>query len=238
VKSEAADFAPVWTQLYEAGMEMYNIHRGHLISNSEMLQVLNEMPEDDVDEDILMRRAGPGLSRDQAEALIEATRVSLDNKLNKGVTMSDAMRMIGWVKIAVQKIGWQLEEILQAEAEEEELITGVSKDGLPAQGELAGTSDSQTAYVADAAERIESIEQRMSKIDAFMQESLQYSTFRGKDLRNRMAVIEDLVRNQRDILVRDSADIWDQMPPKLDGSFSRPQRPQYPTTQNDQSTFI
>jgi len=238
VKSEAADFAPVWTQLYEAGMEMYNIHRGHLISNSEMLQVLNEMPEDDVDEDILMRRAGPGLSRDQAEALIEATRVSLDNKLNKGVTMSDAMRMIGWVKIAVQKIGWQLEEILQAEAEEEELITGVSKDGSPAQGDLAGSKDSQTAYVADAAERIESIEQRMSKIDAFMQESLQYSTFRGKDLRNRLAVIEDLVRNQRDILVRDSADIWDQMPPKLDGSFSRPQRPQYPTTQNEQTTFI
>merc|ERR1719387_1484128 len=74
-----------------------------------------------------------------------------------------------------------------------------------------------TAYVADAADRIDKIENRMTKIDDFMKESLQYTTFRGKDLRNRLAVIEDLVRNQRDMIMRDAGDIWDQGPPKLAG---------------------
>jgi len=231
VKSEADDFAPVWTQLYDVAKDMYNVWKGRMVSNGEMLQVLNEMPEDEVDEQILMRRAGPGLSQDQASALIEQTKVALDSKLNNGVTMSDAMRMIGWVKIAVQKIGWKLEEILQAEADEEELIqmhlspTGSpredSKNGATPRKESSAYSVQEaagaapTAYVADAADRIDTIHARMAKIDSFMKESLEYSTFRGKDLRNRLAVIEDLIRNQRDIMVRDSADIWDQMPPKL-----------------------
>jgi len=237
VKSEADEFQPVWTQLWEASKDMYNIYRGHLVSNSEMLQVINEMPEEEVDATVLMRRAGPGLSQDQAEALIEATKDALDSKLNAGVTMSDAMRMIGWVKIAVQKIGWKLEEILQAEAEEEELITGAPSTGDgTARGDGTEAVPADKAYVADAADRIDKIEQRMAKIDSFMQESLQYSTFRGKDLRNRLAVIEDLIRNQRDIITRDAADIWDQMPPKLGGDA--PPVATMPLGLSDNSDFI
>merc|ERR1719326_1352153 len=130
-----ASFQPVWTQLWEASKDMYNIYRGHLVSNSEMLQVINEMPEEEVDATVLMRRAGPGLSQDQAEALIEATKDALASKLNAGVTMSDAMRMIGWVKIAVQKIGWKLEEILQAEAEEEIAIGALNEESKGGDGD-------------------------------------------------------------------------------------------------------
>jgi len=227
VKGEADQFAPVWTQLFEVCMDMYNVYRGHTVSNPEMLEVLGEMPEDEVDKEILMKRAGPGLSEDQAEMLIQSTKDAMDAKLNAGVTMSDAMRMIGWVKIAVQKIGWKLEEIIAAEAEEEAILTGNSPLVSPRDGETTALAViekvPETAYVADAANRIDTIVQRMAKIDGFMQESLQYSTFRGKDLRNRLATIEDLVRNQRDIIVQSSGDIWDQMPPKLgqpQGTFS------------------
>jgi hypothetical protein len=241
VKSDANEFAPVWTQIYELGLDVYNIHKGRTVSNSELLEVLNEMPEDEVDENVLVKRVGPGLSQEQAAKIMQCTRSKVNYDLNKGVTMSEAMRMIGWVKINVQKIGWKLEQIVNEEKDEQDAIAGDAigtRRGSP-RGEASqtttktndpkasprasprsdGSTDDdkkeKTAYVADAAERMDEIDNRLVKIENFMQESLQYTTFRGKDLRNRLAVIEDLVRNQRDIVVRDSADLWDQMPSRL-----------------------
>jgi len=103
VKADAEEIPPVWTQLYSVLKERYDVHSGSVISGSELLEVLQEMPETELDEAILMKRVGPGLSKEQAETIIQDAKQNVENKLNNGVTMSEAMRMIGWVKIAVQK---------------------------------------------------------------------------------------------------------------------------------------
>mmetsp|Transcript_24764 Transcript_24764/g.39762 ORF Transcript_24764/g.39762 Transcript_24764/m.39762 type:complete len:891 (+) Transcript_24764:3-2675(+) len=234
VKSDANEFAPVWVQIYELAVDAYNTSRGRTVSNAELLEVLHEMPEDDVDENVLVKRVGPGLSLEQARKIMDSTREKVDHELNKGVTMSEAMRMIGWVKITVQKIGWKLEQIVDEEKDEQDAIVGDEIGTRRRMGTSGGDPkmssrndksiedepkpEEKTAYVADASDRMDEIDIRLSKIESFMQESLQYTTFRGKDLRNRLAVIEDLVRNQRDIVVRDTADLWDQMPNRLGGS--------------------
>jgi len=96
---------------------------------------------------------------------------------------------------------------------------------VPVAAAVAPEEPPPAAFVEDAAARIDAIEARMNKMEAFMQESLNYSTFRGKDLRNQLAVIEDLVRSQRDLIVRDSGDIWDQMPPRLGSRQASPSPP-------------
>mmetsp|Transcript_36922 Transcript_36922/g.69006 ORF Transcript_36922/g.69006 Transcript_36922/m.69006 type:complete len:853 (+) Transcript_36922:100-2658(+) len=221
VKSDAADFAPIWTQMWTITVQSYNAMLGKMVSNTKLLEVLNEISSTtkELDESVLMKWVGPGLSREQAEGLIESTRENVDNKLNKGVTMSEAMRMIGWVKIAVQKIGMKVEELVGEERVERDIIARGAEDAtqnaLESDDAPAEDLGPATAYVAEAEVRLEQIEGRMGKIEDFMQESLQYTSFRGKDLRNRLAVIEDLIRSQRDALVRDQRDVWDQMPPQI-----------------------
>merc|ERR1719410_1602289 len=171
------------------------------------------MPQTEIHEDDLAD-AVPHLGMEQARTLMQKTQEHVDNELNKGVTMSEAMRMIGWVKIAVQKIGWKLEEILKDEREERDMLQ--AQDGDIARraeenrhGGLEAEDDGAPPYVADAEERLERIESRMQKMEEFMQEALQYTTFRGKDLRNRLAVIEDLIRSQRDAAMGSmERDIW------------------------------
>jgi hypothetical protein len=214
VKGEASEFAPVWTQIQQICSHAWNVHKGRTVSNSDMLQLLSDMPEEEIDVADLMKKAGPSLSMEQASALIEDSRTAMENKLNSGVTMSDAMQMVAWTKTAVQKIGKKLDKILQSEEEQEQLFSGQPSPENETDPNISG--EAHKAYVADAADAIDGIEQRFAKIDAFMKESLQYSTFRGKDLKNRLAVIEDMARKQRDI-VNDSSNLWDHMP-KLGGS--------------------
>jgi hypothetical protein len=208
-----------------------------------------------VDEELLVAHVA-NLSREQASEMIQDTQERLDNELNKGVTLSEAMRMIGWVKGAVEKIGSKLEEILAEEhAEKAALVRERDGDGDSASadagggvGDVGGNENrgrdeddapvlALTAPATDAAglecpdvpeadARLKAIQERMIKIEAFLQEALQYTTFRGKDFRNRLAVIEDLVRSQRDAtMLKVERDVWDQAPPQLGGSNNNANMP-------------
>jgi hypothetical protein len=210
VKGEAAAFAPVWTQLHDIAMETWRTSRGERVPNAELIAALNELPqEEEVNEEVLCRIVGPGLSKEQSKDLIDKARDAVDHKLNEGVTMSEAMRMIGSVKLTVQKIGSVLEDILREELEEQATIQGNARGGpddrpmqrpsLIANSDIEETSPGipedlitsasalgivpaaeKTAYVADAADRMGAVDTRLQKIENFMQESLQYTTFRGK----------------------------------------------------------
>jgi len=242
VKADASEHDPIWTQIMKMCGEFVGKWTGSHVGTDKLLRIVEEMPEDEVDVDSLMHHVGAALSKEQAEELLNVTQERVDSELNKGVTISEAMRMIGWVKIAVQKIGWKLEDIMQEEKDERALIAGrgeaVVADDNAAQDDLLwsegpaaypalpaappeqpGAYDSALdtgPYVAEAEGRLEGMEQRLVKMEEFMQEALQYTTFRGKDLRNRLAVIEDLIRSQRDAtMVNMDRAAWDQMPPML-----------------------
>jgi hypothetical protein len=235
VKTEAENTDPIWTQVMSMAKERVAQARGTRIPESELIRVVESMKEEEVDEATLMKYH-PDLRQEQATEIINATTQRVEDGLNAGVTMSEAMRHIGWVQIAVQKIGWSLEKILKAEEEERKLLRGVSdkEDEAPGQ-QLAITDDlgaepnvlAITAadggaavggppYVYDTEGRLDETEQSMTRIENFLQEALQYTTFRGKDFRNRLAVIEDMIRSQRDAsMLRVERDVWDAAPPRL-----------------------
>lgn len=230
VKSDAAEHDTLFVQMKDMFMETVSSIAGKRVSVANILHHVKKMPQAEVTEEDLVDGI-PKLSRDQARQLIEKTQDRVDDEVNKGVTMSEAMRMIGWLKIAVQKIGWQLEEILKDEREERRLLQGqeseIARIGATmraADGERSEDFDREhhekpPPYVADADERLERIESRMQKMEEFMQTALQYTTFRGKDLRNRLAVIEDLIRSQRDAtMVTVERDVWDSGLPRLGGN--------------------
>jgi len=259
VKSDAASHDTIITQIATMCTESFRSRTGSAVSTDRILKNVEAMPQHEISEDDLCG-AVPDLSKQQAGMLVKRTREKVDMEINKGVTMSEAMRMIGWVKIAVQKIGWKLEEVLKDEREERNIMRasyhggqdgnyseaghgqggrfsaleggspsspGMTMDG-PGSPEEPGPlatyegGDRGPPYVADAEERLERIEMRMAKMEEFMQEALQYTTFRGKDLRNRLAVIEDLIRSQRDATMSSQErSVWDGGPPRLaDGGYN------------------
>merc|ERR1719454_1240243 len=74
VKGESSNFAPIWTQFWEVLLVYYNVMVGKTVPDSELLRMLRDADEDEFDEDSLMNRIGPGLSREAARGLIAETR--------------------------------------------------------------------------------------------------------------------------------------------------------------------
>jgi len=220
VKADAASFATIWAQLAQIIRDGINIVTGKTVSDSELLRALGDAPEEEVDEEIVMNRVGPGLAREQAAAMISETKRGVDDRLQGSVSMAEAMRMIAWVKIAVQKIEVKLEDLVVAERQEKKAMLLAAQGGDAAQdgtvalvgdGVPGAASDGPAAAILDeTAAKINNVESRLGGIEALMQESMGFSATRGKDLRDRMQVIEDLLRSQRDAMVRNGRSIWDQ----------------------------
>lgn len=256
VKSDAAEHDTIAKQITGMIVETIQSTTGRTVSVSNLLKAVEEMEMSDVNEDMLMAEID-GLSREQARHMIQRTKERVKAELNKGVTISEAMRMIGWTKIAVQKIGWKLEEVLKDEREERGVLaTLTGENPRPSSGggrlafnemspsplasgdpsepssrpaalgggrelaecgsELGAGADRGPPYIAEAEERLEAIEKRMQRMEDFMQEALRYTEFRGKDLRNRLAVIEDLLRSQRDaLLINVDRGVWERDIPRI-----------------------
>jgi len=189
VKSDADESDPIWTQLYSMIMDRIHKAQGKSMSIDDVRHKVESMDDTEVDEDILLKAVGSDLPKEQAAELIQGALRRVDNALSKGVTISEAMRMIGWVKVAVQKIGWKLEEVMEQERDERSLL---ESDDLAAASK--GISDAELD-AGDPEQRMQSAELRIEKIEECLQGALEYITFRGKDVRNRLALIEDLLRN-------------------------------------------
>merc|ERR1719424_462142 len=65
-------------------------------------------------------------------------------------------------------------------------------------------------------QRLASVERRLSQMEEFMNEAMCYTVYRGKEMRNRLAIIEDLLRGQRDAMAMQAdRDVWEN-PPTID----------------------
>jgi len=181
VKSEAEQSHPIWQQVSNTIVDAYKIHSGQYIGNNTLLKAVREMPEREVDEETLRLRVD-NLCHEQAKKLIEEALQKEDARLNNGITITEAMKMIGWVKVAVKKIGWKLESMITDPEEHaaEDCRSGTLDQNQQSQGGVDGL--------------LGEINERMSNMDEFMQESLRYVTFRGKDVRDRLISIEGLLK--------------------------------------------
>lgn len=213
VKGEVEGSDPIWSQAYQIYKDTLSIMQGESVSNAEMLRVLNDMPEEEVDEETLIKRVGPGLGEKQAKELIDLVRTAVNERLANSVNMTEAMRMIGWVKLKVTKIDTKLEWILGEEEKEKETMRRLSEGGDVSDllGEQTASAQA-SALIAESAPKIDSVERRLGDLELLLQESMDFSSARGKDLKNRMQVIEELLRGSRETLVRSSNDVWDQKP--------------------------
>lgn len=227
VKSDADDSKMIWTQTYDMIVEKVQVMKGSRIPLHILIQTIKDIAQEEIDEASLIEACEGKLTHEIAAELMQFTKTKSDNALNKGVDISSAMKMIGWVKIAVHKIGWKLAEIMDEERQEHNLLTAqnlaAGQTGATAAAhqtqiaKLAGPVDDDSGkFLTDKDGLLDELEGRMGKMEQFIDEAMKFSSFRGKDLRNRLSVIEDLIRSQHDVsMLRVERDVWDAPPPRL-----------------------
>jgi hypothetical protein len=212
VKADASGTDPIWTQLINIAYEYYMIMMGQTVPVGEILASLAEAPETDFVVKTLMQRVGPGLGEEQATALISDARDLGEERAQAAVRMSDALRILGTLKLKVQGIESNLEKVAMAEEKEKAQMERKISENEP------GTSKPEPppeARLEDTAQKIDVVEIRMDRIECFLQESSNFGSSRQKDLKNRLQTIEDILRTQRNAVTRSTADIWSQPPPKM-----------------------
>merc|ERR1719335_732823 len=147
----------------------------------------------------------------QALGLISETLENEKQEESKGMSMSDAMKMVGWIKIAVQKIARRIEDILTIEKEEKEILLGSSPGTLA--GKAGGMSANTACFDPSSDQKMQAIEKRLGQMENFLNESMVFLVYRAKEMRNRLNIIEDLLQGSGGAPGGTSAaDEWD-MPP-------------------------
>merc|ERR1719321_682862 len=114
--------------------------------------------------------------------------------------------MIGGLKIALTVIEGQTVKMHDDElADLNDIKKGLNN------GKKDATADDDvllTAPLEKTQGKIDSVTKRLDVIERFLQEATDYNASRGKDLKNRLQLIEELLRGQRDVMVRAGQDTW------------------------------
>jgi len=135
----------------------------------------------------------PNLGDEQVRLIMHEVEHRSEKLDEKGLSMSDAMKMVGWIKLAVQKLGKQVDEIAMLEEEEKELMqasVGVG-EGIMGVGEFLSLDP-------DADLKLKQLQLRLAHIEEFLNESMVTTVNRGKEMRSRMATIESLLKEAQD----------------------------------------
>jgi len=197
VKSEAEDSEPIWEQLGNTISNMWG--KREYLKLSIVEEALNQWeidPEEKVDKDALLRQVA-GMPIEQAKELIEAADAVEAADESKGLKISDAMKMVGWIKLAVQKIARQIEEIMILEKEEKKML--VEQGAMPTAAVAGGAGGGVSTIKLDpnSEQKLGAIDSRLAQMEEFLNESMCFSVHRGKEMRNRLTIIEDLLKSDQ-----------------------------------------
>lgn len=231
VKGDAEAEESLPRQIVEMAKEAIQKYRGKRVSTGALLQAAESIDAEQIDIKALMAAAGPVLTEEQADMLFSEAKRAHSDELNKGTTISEAMSVTGYIKIAVDQISDRLEEVQSDQADISKMLLhghpGISAEetnGDPngacsdpaSPDELASADPDFNPLFEDADEQMRKLEVRMSTLESFLNDSMKYMSFRGKDLCNHLDVIEGLISHEKDkVKFKLEREVWDEAAPHL-----------------------
>jgi len=189
VKADSDLSDELWTQARKAIGSIWS--RRKWVKLEKVAECIEQVDSDTqwLNQDALQAEV-EGMDSKQAAELIGFAEQREERLQNKGVSMSDAMKMVGWIKLAVQRLEGQIDEIATLEREERELMEGA---------ESAQFGDGEFLSLDPSADRkLKVVQRRLSQMEEFLSESMSSTVSRGKDMRNRLISIETFLKGQQD----------------------------------------
>lgn len=182
-----------------------------------------------IDKELLMHTM-PDMTDAQATALIHDAETFESRMEEQGIRISDAVKMVSWIKFATLKVARRIESILDIQSEEKVLISGdddeqegdvnyhVDADGTKSKVRPRIRKNITLNNMAD--QRMQVLESRLSQMEAWLNESMCLTVQRGKDVAGRIGVIETLIKSQAEgfagAVTQRSA--WKNIPSHMDAS--------------------
>jgi len=154
--------------------------------------ILNAIEQCDVDlvsREILLE-AIPEMRIPQATKLMDVLERIEVNQDNQGMTMTDATKLVTAIKRSVTKIAKQVNDVTKSQD-----INKKTAERL--MGRLArGIGEPVHVLSPTANDRLSKVEKKLSDLEEILNESMNYSVYKGKVLRDRFSVIEEQLRNK------------------------------------------
>jgi len=193
VVSDAAVTEELWTQAGRVAKSAWT-HRDW-VTPREILADVQKLPED-VDrftQDSLIQ-AIPDVTQPQAAYLIREVEKHKAHQDFKGLTLSDAMRMIGSIKFDTQRIANRVERIHIMQNENRRQLKeylanyDIENSGRPIQ---------YIEFDEPTDLRLQVMEKRLQGLEDSVNEAMSATVVRAKEMRNVVTVVEDLLNSTK-----------------------------------------
>jgi len=183
-KAAAAASESIFEQLW--GLRQKRVD----VSSQKILNAVEPLEVELINKDILME-AIPEMRLKQAREIIDIMERIEVNSDNQGLTWTDSTKLVSAIKRSVARIAQQVDQVTKSQqvtkSTQERLMERLAR-GIGAPVHVLHPN-------ADA--RLRKVETRLTTLEEILNESMNYSVYKGKLLRDRFQAIEEQLRNNR-----------------------------------------
>merc|ERR1719316_520380 len=181
VKNDVAESDHLWVTAIEFWRDWRLIRKRELVEALKAMTVDNSLPSE-IDQEFLQNIAFNSrvqMPAEQASKLIYKVRELELKELRGSTQLSSTMVSIGWIKIALQKMGEKVNEILMGEEEEKhflEVAAGMVKGHADEQQQRLKSSG---PFVEQGSVALGELQDRTERFAQYMNEAMDYTLYRG-----------------------------------------------------------
>mmetsp|Transcript_137061 Transcript_137061/g.382168 ORF Transcript_137061/g.382168 Transcript_137061/m.382168 type:complete len:477 (+) Transcript_137061:1-1431(+) len=184
---DADGSAEVWTQAAQALDS--TCRRRTWLSYRKIEEVVSQLPDAPISQDSLLAEI-PEMSTAQAQQLIEEVESRQEREDNKGLSLSDAFKLLASTTDRVKAIARQVDALASTEEEEKMYLNSLSMHIPDSSGhrrpiKLVGFDD-------DTDHRLQMVEKRISLLEDQIHETMKAAVVGSRDMRNVLTVVEHL----------------------------------------------
>jgi len=183
-KAAAAASESIFEQLWSLRQKRVEV------SSQKVLNAVEQLEVELINKDILME-AIPEMRLAQAKNLIDILeRIEVNND-NQGLTLTDTTKLVSAIKRSVTKIAQQVNSVTKSQDMTKNIVERLME-------RLArGIGAPVHVLHPNADQRLRKVEDRLTTLEELLNESMNYSVYKGKLLRDRFQAIEEQLRNNR-----------------------------------------
>lgn len=220
VKNDAHEFESIWITARDFIRDQRRIRKEELVDAKDILRILKQeenIPAE-IDQQYLERLTYGSIAMgpEQARKLILRVKDAELKNLRGSTQLSSTFISIGWIKMALREMGDRVHQILMGEAEEKRFLELATGQKQANEKEDYQRLKAVGPFVEHGSIALGELEDRTERLAQYMNEAMDYTLYRGKDVRNRLAVIEGLLRQRHQKKMSSAEEhIWEQPPPFL-----------------------
>jgi len=183
LKSAAAFSHPVWTQLSMVARDRFRKGR---VPETMLVEVCERLDAEMVGKKMLLT-ACPSLGEGQAKEIIDTVATIEVNEDCQLFSITDATKLVVSIKDSVSKMAKDLNWLTGYQKRNNEMMVQ-KKRAL-----RLGASNPSEISAVDLLSKMALLEKRLDSVEGFVKEMMSYIIWRGREVRNRLSVIESVL---------------------------------------------